>query len=90
LDAILQLFVDELKDAQNNGVALELPNGQTETHYVLLSAVFADEPASKKMSHWKQHGANLGCGYCAMRGEWMGGAMRFLPRAAHGTYAPGK
>ena len=85
MDCVLQLFVDELQAARVNGIQVVLPNGDTKIHYVLVSAVFGDEPASKKISHWKQHGAYLGCGYCDMRGEWHK-AMRYPPFATHGFY----
>jgi hypothetical protein len=37
-------------------------------HTILLSGVFGDSPAIKKLAHWLSHAAYLGCGYCKSRG----------------------
>lgn len=50
-------------------------------HTILLSGVFGDSPAIKKLAYWLSHAAYLGCGYCVLRGS--------VGPAGNGMYFPG-
>lgn len=48
--------------------ANRVQEGTTFQHTILLSGVFGDSPAIKKLAHWLSHAGYLGCGYCLLRG----------------------
>lgn len=55
-------------------------------HTILLSGVFGDSPAIKKLAHWLSHAAYLGCGYCLLRGTvGEGGKGMYFPGYVNGT-----
>lgn len=95
MDAYLQPIISELMQAWKRGVNVQVPceEGGTRsfTHHVLLGGVFADEPASKKISKWKSHGSYLACGFCNCRGvlDPSTNTVRYPPVMQYGFYAPG-
>jgi hypothetical protein len=95
MDAYLQPLVTELKHAWKDGVDVLVPDGnggsRVERHRVLLGGVFADEPASKKISKWKLHGSYLACGFCNCRGvlDPDTNTVRYPPVMQYGFYEPG-
>ena len=78
------LQVTEYKlDAAN-----KVERGASFKHTILLSGVFGDSPATKKLAHWLSHAAYLGCGYCLLRGRVPdgGSGMYFGGYAADTSY----
>ena len=51
---------------------------QAVMHNAILSGIYGDTPASKKLQLWLGHSARLACGYCLLRGDNTSGTMRFL------------
>jgi len=67
----------------------EVAQGRTFTHKVLLTGIYADTPANRKLSLAMGHAATLGCLHCSLRGTHSNG-MRFLgysERTDAGTHA---
>jgi hypothetical protein len=77
--------VTEYKLGEDNAVV----QGDTFKHTILLSGVFGDSPAMKKLARWLSHAAYFGCGFCMMRGTKVGGGgMYFLGYAHPTSYGP--
>ena len=61
-------------------------------HTIVLSGVFGDSPALKKLARWLSHVAFFGCGFCMLRGTKVsGGGMYFLgydKKVGFGAFAP--
>ena len=94
--AYLKPIVRELQAAWQHGLSVRVPDGSGATraflHHVLLGGVFADEPASKKISRWKSHGSYLACGFCNCRGvldPTTNATVRYPPVMQYGFYSPG-
>jgi hypothetical protein len=68
------------------GADNRLEQGATFKHTILLSGVFGDSPAIKKLAHWLSHAAYLGCGYCTLWGTvGEGGKGMYFPGYVNGT-----
>jgi hypothetical protein len=68
------------------GADNKMEKGATFKHTILLSGVFGDSPAIKKLAHWLSHAAYLGCGYCTLRGTvGEGGKGMYFPGYVNGT-----
>lgn len=69
-----------------------MQQGDTFLHTIVLSGVFGDSPALKKLARWLSHAAYFGCGFCMLRGTKVPGAgMYFLgydKKVGFGAFAP--
>lgn len=72
------------------GADKTVQRGDTFKHTIVLSGVFGDSPALKKLARWLSHVAYLGCGFC-QGGLKDGGGMYFLgydEPVGYGAFAP--
>eukprot|EP00884_Botryococcus_braunii_P006790 jgi/Botrbrau1/16111/Bobra.7_2s0075.1 len=99
INASIKGILQEAQEYANDGLDViehRMVNGEVQTQHirlrVLLAGMAGDTPANRKVSFWCGHSAELGCGYCSLRGQSING-MRFLgyeEAVPFGPYYPGE
>ena len=94
MDSYMSLLLEELKVGECNVTVKVNVNGQitqqTMAHSFLLSGVYADTPAGKKLTKHAGQSSYLGCGHCWCMGVYAEGSMRFPPKLRYGRFKKGE